>query len=822
MKLYQFIYLGMALCLGTLARAQTTTVSNKTYPSGTTATVVGPTTVTTSGNVTAASGSNVLFIANTSVYLGPGFSAQPGSIFNATISSNLPAPPPPPSFSPAPGPYASPQSITITDSMTSGVTIYYTTNGSTPTVSSANYTGAISLPVGTTKLSAIAVNSFGTSTVTSGRYTVVPLVNKQWGPNNFADFVANKPIVVDPATGYVVAATLGPVAQAFPFNDGNSTVYLANGPVTLSSPNNPSIFQIIDNTLQGDNLVAAPTGLKVAKNPDDKADPPTTQLLSWTAPANDNNVAGYEILMDGTSFSTVDALSLLSIIVPNANHTFSVQSYDADGNLSSPVTLVVNMYTYNGSPSAPPPSPAPNLIITGSSGTTVSLLWSAPTDITDVDGYNIYAEPSGDIDPNVPIAFTFGGSGNTGTTLVGTTSSTVTSFTVTGLTAKTTYFFSVEGFDVFGNLSASSNTIEFTTNAPQFPAYYDPTFKAPSSGGDSGTFGFPTVTSGTLAYPQTFPFDDGTDTITFAAAPITISGLYITSGTLASAQDFPFDGGTRRIYLAAAPVTISGTNITSGTLSKPQSFPFDGGTGSITLASAPVTISGTDFTSGTLASTQSLPFGNGSTTSDGQSTIPFAAGPVTIKGTYITSGTLASQESFSFSNASNGAITLAPGHVIFSGSAVSAGILASSQKFQLYNGLGTFTLAAAPVTFNGVYITSGLLDSMENLPFGNGLSTSDGKYTIPFAAARVTFNIKNGTLASGTLASQQSFNIATPANDYTGIAVTVMLAAAPVTFNGASFSGTLPSAQSLTINGGASEIVPAGTVVQFVNGYYVP
>ena len=49
-----------------------------------------------------------------------------------------------PTFTPAAGTYTSPQSVKIADA-TAGSTIYYTTNGATPTTSSAKYTGAIAV-----------------------------------------------------------------------------------------------------------------------------------------------------------------------------------------------------------------------------------------------------------------------------------------------------------------------------------------------------------------------------------------------------------------------------------------------------------------------------------------------------------------------------------------------------------------------------------------------------------------------------------------------------------------------------------------------------
>jgi hypothetical protein len=49
-----------------------------------------------------------------------------------------------PSFSPPPGSYSTPQTVTMADPAP-GAAIYYTTNGSTPTTSSTRYTGPISV-----------------------------------------------------------------------------------------------------------------------------------------------------------------------------------------------------------------------------------------------------------------------------------------------------------------------------------------------------------------------------------------------------------------------------------------------------------------------------------------------------------------------------------------------------------------------------------------------------------------------------------------------------------------------------------------------------
>jgi hypothetical protein len=75
-----------------------------------------------------------------------------------------------PTFSPAPGTYSSAQQVTI-KSTTSGATIYYTTDDSTPTTSSAKYTGPVSISTTTTLKAIATATNFSTSAVASGVYT---------------------------------------------------------------------------------------------------------------------------------------------------------------------------------------------------------------------------------------------------------------------------------------------------------------------------------------------------------------------------------------------------------------------------------------------------------------------------------------------------------------------------------------------------------------------------------------------------------------------------------------------------------------------------
>jgi Legume lectin domain/Chitobiase/beta-hexosaminidase C-terminal domain len=77
-----------------------------------------------------------------------------------------------PVFSPAAGSYSSQVSVSMTDS-TGGAVIHYTTDGTTPTASSAVYSGPIVVGTGTTKLQALAVAPGSSqSSVTTANYVV--------------------------------------------------------------------------------------------------------------------------------------------------------------------------------------------------------------------------------------------------------------------------------------------------------------------------------------------------------------------------------------------------------------------------------------------------------------------------------------------------------------------------------------------------------------------------------------------------------------------------------------------------------------------------
>jgi hypothetical protein len=118
-------------------------------------------------NIPSTIGSNTAYV---------GFTGSTGTLTASqkimTWSYYTTAPAATPTFSPAGGTYSSSQTVTISDT-TSGATIYYTTNGTTPTTSSTKYTGAITVSSSET-LNAIAVaTGFSQSATASATYSLV-------------------------------------------------------------------------------------------------------------------------------------------------------------------------------------------------------------------------------------------------------------------------------------------------------------------------------------------------------------------------------------------------------------------------------------------------------------------------------------------------------------------------------------------------------------------------------------------------------------------------------------------------------------------------
>lgn len=132
-----------------------------------------------------------------------------------------------PVFSPGGGTYTSKQSVTISDA-TSGATIYYTIDGTTPTTNSAQYTAAISVST-TETIKAIATSPDAlTSAVASATYTFNPAATPVFAPAAGTYATAQAVTISDSTAGATIYYTTDGTTPT-----SSSTVYA--GPITVST-----------------------------------------------------------------------------------------------------------------------------------------------------------------------------------------------------------------------------------------------------------------------------------------------------------------------------------------------------------------------------------------------------------------------------------------------------------------------------------------------------------------------------------------------------------------------------------------------------------
>jgi peptidoglycan/xylan/chitin deacetylase (PgdA/CDA1 family) len=154
---------------GTYTSAQTVTISDSITGAKIYYTTDG-TAPTTSSSVysaplTISSTTTVKAIAMASGYTNSAVASATYTINNSTPIAATPT------FSPAAGTYSSAQTVTISD-VTTGAKIYYTTNGTTPTTSSAVYSAPLAISSTTTVKAIAAASGYNNSAVASAAYTI--------------------------------------------------------------------------------------------------------------------------------------------------------------------------------------------------------------------------------------------------------------------------------------------------------------------------------------------------------------------------------------------------------------------------------------------------------------------------------------------------------------------------------------------------------------------------------------------------------------------------------------------------------------------------
>jgi hypothetical protein len=215
---------------------------------------------------------------------------------------------------------------------------------------------------------------------------------------------------------------------------------------------------ILDSDLAEENAVAVggftPTGIAwmngITPAPDTvppaaPAAPTTTGVLptlinvAWAATTDNVGVAAYNLFRNGALLTTSSSFTYTdSNLTPGETYSYTVNAFDASGNVSKLSTPLVVETT-----DTTPPSVPTGLQITGTTSKSVSLSWNASTGIGGVGGYRVLR-------------------GTSATSLSIHASPTTTSYT-DSCRPSTTYYYAVESFNPIGINSAPSSTVEVTT-----------------------------------------------------------------------------------------------------------------------------------------------------------------------------------------------------------------------------------------------------------------------------------------------------------------------------------------------------------------------
>ena len=389
-----------------------------------------------------------------------------------------------PTFSPSGGLFNSSQTVTISDA-TPGATIYYTTDGTTPTAASPIYAGPLPVNLSMT-LQAVAVAGSQVSPDTSGSYTILTAPILQNGsfekPRMGTASSHYKPVGgVWVFTGDSGIQSNGSIWQAPTAPDGTQVAFLQGAPAGVGPGGLGTITQRVNFTRAGIYNLTFLATRRLGQ----------TQPLKFTL---DGVQVGSLLTPPGSTFTRMNSASF-TISVPGS-HTLALSATDSSADQT---TFVDQAYITATSLPLPPTSVA----ATGGLGQ-VKLTWTAGPLAT---SYTVYRGTTTGGEATTPVA-----TGITGTT-----------YTDTGLANGTTYYYTIAAVNSFGVSSPSAEATATTsvvilptseatgyswqyTLATPSPNWYTPTFD--DSTWTSGLGGFGSINFGGAVSRTTWTMAD--------------------------------------------------------------------------------------------------------------------------------------------------------------------------------------------------------------------------------------------------------------------------------------------------------------------------
>jgi hypothetical protein len=331
-------------------------------------------------------------------------SAVAASTYTITVTQPTAATP---TFTPAAGSYTAVQSITLADT-TSGATIYYTTNGSTPTTASAVYSGPIAVNATTTVKAIAAAAGFATSAVASATYTITlpkaatPTFTPAAGSYTsvqsvtISDATAGATIYYTtngstPTTASTVYSGLIPVnatttlkAIATAVGFATSAVASATYTITLPKAATPTFSPAAGTYSAAQNVSLSDTAAGATIYYTTDGTTPTTASIVYTAPIAVNGTQTIKAIATASGFSTsaVGSAAYTINLPKAATPTFT----PAPGSFPTTQSVTINDTTSGA------------LIfytLDGSTPTTASALYSGPISVSTTETIKAIASATG-------------------------------------------------------------------------------------------------------------------------------------------------------------------------------------------------------------------------------------------------------------------------------------------------------------------------------------------------------------------------------------------------------------------------------------------
>ena len=262
--------------------------------------------------------------------------------FNYVVRKvTFPSPAPAPSFSLPSGSYIGEQKVSITDTA-QGAAIYYTTDGSTPTTASTEYTQPLALTSNTTLQAIAVVAGYTESSAASASYTISMLT-----PSIALTASANPAFASNSITfSAAVSSASGTPAGTVAFLDGSAqlgTGTLSGGTATFSTSSLTSGTHSITAVYSGDTTFLSVTSSALTETVENFTFG-TSSGSSNSATASPGGTATYTLAVTPPSGETTPAAITFSVsgLPTGATATFSPTSVPA-GSGATNVTLSVTV-----------------------------------------------------------------------------------------------------------------------------------------------------------------------------------------------------------------------------------------------------------------------------------------------------------------------------------------------------------------------------------------------------------------------------------------------------------------------------------------------